>query len=180
MKDTISRRFMCLSSSSMGEGPCRAAGACFPAGRGQEAPYPASATAASMAWGEVLSGSYSTVMELDSRFTLTSVTPSNFRTALSTWAEQAEQVMPVTSNFCFKGNTTLSKKAPPIPRRVARPKHFAEQNLDAGGIHFRRADRENGVPAGRHVLWGTEQAEQVMPVTSNFCFKGNTTLSGKR
>ena len=36
---------------------------------------------------------------------------------------------------------------------------------------------KTGAPAGRHVLWGTEQAEQVMPVTSNFCFKGNTTRS---
>ena len=46
-------------------------------------------------------GSKSTCMEPPSRFTFTSDTPSNFRTAFSTWAEQAEQVMPVTVNFCL-------------------------------------------------------------------------------
>ena len=43
----------------------------------------------------------------ESRLTLTSDTPASLRTALSTWAEHAEQVMPVTINFCFM-------KMPPV------------------------------------------------------------------
>ena len=48
-------------------------------------------------------------------------TPSSLFTAFSTWAEHAEQVIPVTSNFCFKGNTSFQRRAPPMgapaPRR---------------------------------------------------------------
>lgn len=42
------------------------------------------------------------------RLTSAEETPSSLLTAFSTWAEQAEQVMPVTENFCFKGITRLS------------------------------------------------------------------------
>ena len=71
----------------------------------------AAATAASMAWGEVLSGSYSTVMELDSRFTLTSVTPSTLRTALSYLTNQvragdAQGALSLTS---FGGGDALQR-----------------------------------------------------------------------
>ncbi|OQA64373.1 MAG: hypothetical protein BWY37_02067 [Firmicutes bacterium ADurb.Bin262] len=71
---------------------------CAPAG---PAPYPAPSTAlttASLTPGEP---SYSTLMELVSRLTLTASTPSTFLTAFSTAAEHAAQLMPVTSNFSF-------------------------------------------------------------------------------
>ena len=51
--------------------------------------------------GERTSSSYWTVMELVIRLTSAFWTPSSLLTAFSTWAEQAEQVMPVTLNFCF-------------------------------------------------------------------------------
>jgi len=56
-----------------------------------------------MASEEAASSSYVTCMELVRRLTFTSATPSSLHTAFSTWAEQAEQVMPVTLNFCFIG-----------------------------------------------------------------------------
>ena len=46
-------------------------------------------------------GTYSTSMDPPNRLTLTEDTPGSFSTALVTWAEQAEQVIPVTLNFCF-------------------------------------------------------------------------------
>lgn len=40
-------------------------------------------------------------MDPERRFTLTADTPASLPTAFSTWAEQAEQVMPVTVKVCF-------------------------------------------------------------------------------
>src|SRR5690554_6129607 len=45
--------------------------------------------------------SYSTTMLLAKRLTFTELTPCTWPTALSTAAEQAEQVIPVTANFSF-------------------------------------------------------------------------------
>jgi hypothetical protein len=44
-------------------------------------------------------------MLLERRLTLTADTPSTRLTAFSTWAEQAEQVIPVTLKVCFMGFT---------------------------------------------------------------------------
>ena len=60
---------------------------------------------------------------------------------------------------------------------MARDERFAQQNLDAGRIHFARADQIKGAPAGWDIPWGTEQAVQVMPVTLNFCFIGSTNFA---
>ena len=103
--ETVKRRFMPASSASM-EGTCpwTEAAAFVPPAAGREAPYPAASTAAMIASGDSDWGSYSTSMEPPSRLTFTDETPGNFSTALVTWAEQAEQVMPVTVNFCFIGH----------------------------------------------------------------------------
>ena len=46
--------------------------------------------------------------------------------------------------------------SPRRPRRVARPKRFAQQNLDAGRIHSARADeKKKGSPQGT-ALWGAD------------------------
>ena len=45
--------------------------------------------------------SYSAVIELVSRWTDARLTPASLLTAFSTWAEHAEQVMPVTTNLVF-------------------------------------------------------------------------------
>ena len=93
---------MFFSSSSMAPAagfPWAWAAPC-PGAAGRDAPYPAFSTADTICSG-VSPPSQSTVMEPPSRLTFTSHTPSSLRTALSTWAEQAEHVMPVTVNFCF-------------------------------------------------------------------------------
>ncbi len=101
-KDQTSRAFMFFRSSSiaLAAGLPWACAAPCPGAAGRDAPYPAFSTADTICSG-VGPPSQSTVIEPPSRFTFTSHTPSSFRTALSTWAEQAEQVMPVTLNFCF-------------------------------------------------------------------------------
>ena len=90
---------MFFKSFSMASAAGLAATLCAPVD-GRDAPYPAFSTADTICSG-VSSPSQSTVIDPPSRFTFTSHTPSSFRTALSTWAEQAEHVMPVTVNFCF-------------------------------------------------------------------------------
>ncbi len=67
----------------------------------KEAPYPAFSTAWIMAAAFVLSSSYSTVILLDNKLTAAWDTPGTPATLFCTWAEQAEQVIPVTSNFSF-------------------------------------------------------------------------------
>ena len=100
MIETISRRFIERSSSSIiglrGSSclPREAAGEVC-----GEARYPACSTALRISSSPVCPGSKRTVMLLARRFTWTSSTPSTFLTARSTAAEQAEQVMPKTSNF---------------------------------------------------------------------------------
>ena len=64
-----------------------------------------------MSWGVRAASSYSAVMELVIRLTSARFTPSSLLTAFSTWAEQAEQVMPVMLNFCFAIAFTLSQQA---------------------------------------------------------------------
>ena len=54
-----------------------------------------------------------TTMEFVIRLTSAVRIPSSFRTAFSTWEEQAEQVIPVISNFCFKEITFLFYTYPP-------------------------------------------------------------------
>ena len=73
------------------------------------APYPAWVTAVIISSVESLDSSNSTCILLVKRFTVTSSMPSNWRTHFSTREEQAEQVMPVTSNFSFKKITSLLK-----------------------------------------------------------------------
>ena len=46
-------------------------------------------------------------MLLARRLTLTAETPATLPTAFSTWAEQAEQVMPVTEKVCFIDSTSF-------------------------------------------------------------------------
>ena len=65
------------------------------------APYPASSTALIIPAVSSLFSSNSTCILFVSRFTLTFSTPVSLLTLFSTWEEQAEQVMPVTSNLSF-------------------------------------------------------------------------------
>ena len=64
-----------------------------------EAPKPALFTAAIIASSVTRFSSKSTIMELESKLTLTSETPLTFRTTLSTKDEQEEQLIPVTLYF---------------------------------------------------------------------------------
>ena len=65
------------------------------------APYPAWTTASMIPCSWITASLNSTCMLLVRRFTLTSFTPSSLLTHFSTLEEQAEQVIPVTSNFSF-------------------------------------------------------------------------------
>lgn len=105
------RRFIEESSASIwASGLLAAPRAGTPAWAGREAPYPAWTTAWMMLSGARAASSYSTFMELVIRLTSALRTPSSLFTAFSTWAEHAEQVIPVTSNFCFKGNTSFQRR----------------------------------------------------------------------
>ena len=65
------------------------------------APYPAFSTASIIIFSSQTFSSKLTCILLVSRFTVTSPIPGSFLTLLSTWEEQAEQVIPVTAYFCF-------------------------------------------------------------------------------
>ena len=71
---------------------------------------------------------------LASRLTATAETPSTLATLFSTWAEQAEQVMPVTSNFCFMA-AFLSMVPHPGGVLISKPSiHLHRANVNRFGV----------------------------------------------
>ena len=115
IKDTISLFFIFFTFCSTADSPFPAAPPCFPEVFAPDfacssftaAPYPASSTALMISAVSSLFSSNSTCMLFVSRFTLTFSTPASLPTLFSTWEEQAEQVIPVTSNLSFIGLSFL-------------------------------------------------------------------------
>ncbi len=150
-KETTSRFFMsaicCAAGFSFFCAGCACAARAPPQGWRHSPPFH---RCCNSLWGK--ESSASTTMLFVRRFTVTFCTPCTLRTAFSTWAEQAEHVMPVTSYFCFASsplhnptpgvstlsipqNSSLSRGfSPGLPKEKATPAgHAGKHALYKGG-----------------------------------------------